>query len=939
MATYSNIGIKLITTGDESGTWGDTTNTNFSDILDQAIAGVITYNISSDADVTLTVSDGSSSDARNAVIRFTSTTLSATRTITFAPNTLKKTWLVINATTGGQSLTFKQGSSGATVTVPNGESAWIYSDGAGATNGAIFKALNSTTNAKLTTVDLNATTVDATNVEVTNIKAKDGTAAATIADSTGVVSLSANPTLSGGTANGVLYLNGSKVATSGTDLVFNATGLGIGTSSPSAKLSISGGNVFVDNANGSVIIRNADGTNQQQIRLRMASNDGVLDVTRASGTAPNLIFGTEGSEKMRLTDGGNLGIGTSSPGAKLDVSGGIRSSTWASNNVGINVNPLTGTSTNAQNLRFQTTGADFYLGTEGSTGGGFYPGSTAYAAVLYNANSTPIQFWTSGALQATLDSSGNLGIGTSSPAQKLHVASAGNNYIVSSNTAGSTSALLLGSESGQNTIYSWTTVAGSTGRPLAFYTGASESMRLDTSGNLGLGVTPSAWSPVYRAFNIGSRGFMYSRTDNQETAIGVNWYRDAGASFVYSANGYASLYLQTDGVHAWYNAANNTSGAGAALSLTQAMTLDASGNLGVGTTSIASGGAGTVNVNFHTPSANPVYFKLSNASTGNTASDGFDLIAGSDGSALLVNRENQPMIFYTNATERARITADGNLLVGTTSGGGERLRVDSGSTGIMAIFNSSNANGGYITLNSSGTVYADIGTAAQCFSGGSASNFALTSRGANALALGSNSTERARITAGGELCVGTTATTSGARLDVKGVDSTGSNYCVFFENSNSNLLLAVQNDGRWRSGTAAASPYNFVVGATNRDLFVDNAGEIGYVSSVRASKTNIAPVADTDWLLQLNPVTFNFRKKDTDGNYTDEADGPIKHGLIAEEVQAVNPDLCFYDDEGKGGALRGVNYSHLITPMLKLIQNQQAMINELKAKVAALEAK
>jgi hypothetical protein len=118
MATYSNIGIKLITTGDESGTWGDTTNTNFSGVLDEAIAGVVTYNISSDADVTLTVSDGSSSDARHAVINFTSTTLSATRTVTFAPDTLQKTWLVINSTTGGQSLTFKQGSAGATITVP-----------------------------------------------------------------------------------------------------------------------------------------------------------------------------------------------------------------------------------------------------------------------------------------------------------------------------------------------------------------------------------------------------------------------------------------------------------------------------------------------------------------------------------------------------------------------------------------------------------------------------------------------------------------------------------------------------------------------------------------------------------------------------------------------------------------------------------------------------
>ena len=185
MATYSNLGIKLITTGDESGTWGTSTNNNFSDVIDEAIAGVVTYNIGSDADFTLTVSDATSSDARHAVIKFTSVSLSATRTCTFAPDDLQKVWVVINATTGGQSLTFKQGSAGATVTVANGESAIIYSDGAGASAGAITRVLDS-----FTATAVNATTVDTTNLEVTNVKAKDGTAALSIANSTGKVTVS-----------------------------------------------------------------------------------------------------------------------------------------------------------------------------------------------------------------------------------------------------------------------------------------------------------------------------------------------------------------------------------------------------------------------------------------------------------------------------------------------------------------------------------------------------------------------------------------------------------------------------------------------------------------------------------------------------------------------------------------------------------------------------
>jgi hypothetical protein len=97
--------------------------------------------------------------------------------------------------------------------------------------------------------------------------------------------------------------------------------LGIGTSSPASfgKLAVVGGNIYLDNANGALTIRNADLTNQQQVRLRMSGTDAVLDTARNSGAAPNLIFGTESTERMRLDSSGNLGIGTSSPTALLDV--------------------------------------------------------------------------------------------------------------------------------------------------------------------------------------------------------------------------------------------------------------------------------------------------------------------------------------------------------------------------------------------------------------------------------------------------------------------------------------------------------------------------------------------------------------------------------------------------------------------------------------------
>ena len=126
------------------------------------------------------------------------------------------------------------------------------------------------------------------------------------------------------------------------------------------------------------------------------------------------------------------------------------------------------------------------------------------------------------------------------------------------------------------------------------------------------------------------------------------------------------------------------------------MRIDSSGNVGIGTSSIASGGANTTNFNVHTPSANSVYLKLSNSSTGNTASDAFDLSADSSGNAYLINRENGNMAFYTNATERMRINNAGILNVGTTTvpDGGHQFEADStnGNTGAFYVRNHDNDN-------------------------------------------------------------------------------------------------------------------------------------------------------------------------------------------------------------------------------------------------------
>jgi hypothetical protein len=138
MATYTNdLRLKEITTGDEDGTWGTSTNTNLSLIADAF--GYGTKEVAADADETFTMPDATADGTRAMYLKFTSAvSLTVTRTITLAPNTVSKVWLIENATSGSQSITIKQGS-GATVTIATGAKALVYTDGAGA-GGAVVLA-------------------------------------------------------------------------------------------------------------------------------------------------------------------------------------------------------------------------------------------------------------------------------------------------------------------------------------------------------------------------------------------------------------------------------------------------------------------------------------------------------------------------------------------------------------------------------------------------------------------------------------------------------------------------------------------------------------------------------------------------------------------------------------------------------------------------------
>jgi hypothetical protein len=138
MATYvNNLRLKEIATGDESGTWGTSTNTNL-ELIGEGF-GYGTEQVAADANETFTMADGVADGVRGMYLKFTSAgSLTATRELTLAPNTVSKVWIIENATTGSQIITIKQGG-GATVNVANGDRAFVYTDGTGS-GAAVFTA-------------------------------------------------------------------------------------------------------------------------------------------------------------------------------------------------------------------------------------------------------------------------------------------------------------------------------------------------------------------------------------------------------------------------------------------------------------------------------------------------------------------------------------------------------------------------------------------------------------------------------------------------------------------------------------------------------------------------------------------------------------------------------------------------------------------------------
>lgn len=366
-------------------------------------------------------------------------------------------------------------------------------------------------------------------------------------DNGGVVqTLAVSPTATG-TANGVLYLNGSKVPTAGTALTFDGTNkLSVLSSAASDGFSIS--NSGATPATFSVYT----GALSYGVSVGNGAT-GAGESLRFDPTAHAQIFNVSSAEQMRLTSTG-LGIGTSSPADKLQVLGTIR----------------------------------------------FGANATYYGTITHDAASTGANIYNH------VDSGGHL-----------------------------------------------------------FQVGGTTLMNLTASGNLGLGVTPSAWGSGYAALQLPNGGAFWSVKTGSPTVItSANAYFD-GTSYKYLASYAATLAIQSGGQHQWFNAPSGT--AGNAITFTQAMTLDSSGRLSVNTTSPTGGGFNP------TIAAKALTDNIVGGIMVEGSGADATLNMGYDGTSMFLSSSYRstagykPLAFYTSGTERARIDSSGNFLVGRTS--------------------------------------------------------------------------------------------------------------------------------------------------------------------------------------------------------------------------------------------------------------------------------
>ena len=585
---------------------------------------------------------------------------------------------------------------------------------------------------------------------------------------------------------------------------------------------------------------------------------------------------SNGNTHMLFVNGGNdrVGIGASSPSATLHAKSG----------------------TTDVVADFESTDANAWIQIRDN--------STTDTAVMVGAVGDHMRLRAGSNERVRIDSSGNVGIGTTSPSALLHISKQVNSgdvglIIQNTGTSSQTASLYLNKGSGGEPDHR---IQNDTGGNLTFARGTNESskyteqMRIDSSGRLLIGTTTEGHVSADN-FTVADSGHCGITIRSGTTSEGAIYFSDGTSG---DAEYRGQVLYDHDGDYMRFSTA-----------VTERLRITSTGRMGLGITSPQQ------RQHIHEGSTAASVTQYTNSVTGSTANDGLLVGLDSTEDGLFWMKESNNLTFGTSNTERMRINSSGQVGIGTSS------------PNVYGVHANDSSNSVYFKADSSAvsTVY------------GSASSLGVGLFGTfsnNALAVYTNSAERMRMTTSGSLLVGRTAAYNSSPGET-GVFQGAAHGVVIYQTANANYTNIILRNTYANNGgnNVSANMITFTdQGGTERGKIAMNGSSTSYItSSDYRLKENVVDINDgITRVKQLQPKRFNFIV---------DADTTVD-GFLAHEAQTVVPEAVTGThnevDDDNNPVYQGIDQSKLVPLLTAALQEAIAKIETLETKVAALEA-